>query len=224
MDYSALEKCRLFRGLSAEEIERGIGDIPCHVKRYEEGETICPLMAKADQVGIILRGSAQSHQLHPNGDQINFTVRQAGDLIGPAAVFSRMQRYPLEVRALEPTEVLTFERTGILRLLHGDIRVMENFISELASANFLLQQRLELMTYSAIRQKIAFYLLMGSPQAGTDRVRVPGSMTKWALTLNVSRPSLHRELRKLEAMGFVRYRPPDIEILDAEGLRSTLMQ
>ena len=45
-----------------------------------------------------------------------------------------------------------------------------------------------------------------------------------ALTLNVSRPSLHRELRKLEAMGFVRYRPPDIEILDAEGLRSTLMQ
>ena len=61
MDYSALENCRLFRGLSAEEIERGIGDIPCHVKRYEEGETICPLMAKADQVGIILRGSAQSH-------------------------------------------------------------------------------------------------------------------------------------------------------------------
>ena len=55
MDYSALEKCRLFRGLSAEEIERGIGDIPCHVKRYEEGETICPLMAKADQVDIILR-------------------------------------------------------------------------------------------------------------------------------------------------------------------------
>ena len=41
------------------------------------------------------------------------------------------------------------------------------------------------------------------------RVRVPRSMTKWALTLNVSRPSLHRELRKLEAMGFVRYRPPD---------------
>ena len=85
----------------------------------------------------------QSHKLHPNGDQINFTVRQAGDIIGPAAVFSRMQQYPLEVRALEPTEVLTFERTGILRLLHGDIRVMENFISELASANFLLQQRLE---------------------------------------------------------------------------------
>ena len=47
-------------------------------------------------------------------------------------------------------------------------------------------------------------------------------MTKWALTLNVSRPSLHRELRKLEAMGFVRYRPPDIEILDAAGLKSTL--
>ena len=62
MDYSALAKCRLFRGLSAEEIERGIGDIPCHVKRYEEGETICPLMAKADQVGIILRGSAQDNE------------------------------------------------------------------------------------------------------------------------------------------------------------------
>ena len=61
-----------------------------------------------------------------------------------------------------------------------------------------------------------------SAEHGIGKLKM--SMTKWALTLNVSRPSLHRELRKLEAMGFVRYRPPDIEILDAEGLRSTLMQ
>lgn len=43
-----------------------------------------------------------------------------------------------------------------MELLQSVIDVVENFISELASANFLLQQRLELMTYSTIRRRSRF--------------------------------------------------------------------
>lgn len=41
MDFSTLTTCRLFRGLSIEEIKTIIGNISCYIKHYEEGETVC---------------------------------------------------------------------------------------------------------------------------------------------------------------------------------------
>ncbi|QTQ11424.1 Crp/Fnr family transcriptional regulator [Treponema parvum] len=222
--YTALEKSKLFQGLSAKEIKDGIDDISYDIRRFEEGEIIYHLMAKADRIGIILKGRAQAQKIYSNGDQFYFSVRVTGDIIGPVAAFSRLQRYPFEVRALEPTEILVFECTGFLRLLQSDVRVMKNFLIELASANFLLQQRLELLTYNAIQHKIAFYLLTAYTESGRGKILIPDSMTRWALMMNVSRPSLHRELKKMEALGLLRYLPPMIEIADSEGLKKLLEQ
>ena len=224
MDYSFLEKSKLFCGLSAKEIKDSISHTLCYIKRFEEGENIYHLMAKADRIGVILKGRAQAQKIYLNGAQFNFSVRVAGDILGPVAAFSSVQRYPFEVKALEPTEILAFERMDFLRLLQSNIRVMENFLSELASANFLLQQRLELLTYNAIQHKIAFYLLMASAESGRSKIPIPDSMTRWALMMNVSRPSLHRELKKMEAQGLLRYLPPTVEITDSDGLKKLLEQ
>ena len=40
--------------------------------------------------------------------------------------------------------------------------------------------------------------------------------------MNVSRPSLHRELNRLEAEGILRYDPPMIEILNTDALQDVL--
>ena len=47
-------------------------------------------------------------------------------------------------------------------------------------------------------------------------------MSEWALSMNVSRPSLHRELKKLENDGVLVYAPPFIEILDKDALQDVL--
>jgi CRP-like cAMP-binding protein len=86
----------------------------------------------------------------------------------------------------------------------------------------MLQQRLELLSYSGIAQKAAFYLLIKSRQSGKNVVRIPGTVTSWAMSMNVSRPSLHRELRKLEAEGIISYTPPIIKINDFEALMEVL--
>lgn len=224
MNYSILENCNLFRGLSESEIRELIGTIPCYVKRFEENETVYHFMTKADRVGIILNGRVQAHKLYLNGNQVNLTVRGVGEIIGPVAVFSTAQCYPFEVVALESTEVLVCEKIGFLHLLNRDIRLMENLLTELASANFMLQQRLELLTYHAVQQKIAFYLLMASMQDGKTVVPIPDSVTRWAMMMNVSRPSLHRELRDMESQGLIRYAPPVIDILDEDGLKRILSQ
>ena len=222
MDYTALEQSALFSGIPTKELCDDLDAVPHHIQHYDNGETVFHLMEDANRIGFILEGIVQVQKLFPNGSQINVSVRRAGELIGPAAVFSKSQKYPCDVIALEPATILFFQREDILLLLQKDLRIMINFMTELATASFMLQQRLELMSYSGIAQKAAFYLLIQARQSGKNVIRIPGSVSNWAMVMNVSRSSLHRELKKLEADGLISYAPPVIEILDFDALQNVL--
>lgn len=222
MDYSVLERSSLFKGLSAGELRSDLEAVPYHIQCYDKEEIIFHLMDDASRIGIILEGRAQAQKTFPNGSQVNVSVRNPGEMIGPAAVFSRQQKYPCDIVALDSVTVMMFRREDLLMLMQKDLRVLENFTQEISTATYMLQQRLELLSYSGIAQKAAFWLLMQARQSGKTAVRIPDSVSKWALQMNVSRPSLHRELKQLEESGMITYKPPVIEILDPDALQTVL--
>ncbi len=222
MDYTVLENSALFSGIPTKELCNDLNTVPHHIQRYDKGETIFHLMENASRIGIVLEGNVQAQKPFPNGSQINVSVRKAGELIGAAAAFSRSQKYPCDVVALESATILFFQREDILLLLQKDLRIMKNFMTELATASFMLQQRLELLSYSGIGQKAAFYLLIQARQSGKNVIKIPGSVSNWAMIMNVSRSSLHRELKKLEADKLITYAPPVIEIHDFDALQNVL--
>ena len=222
MDYSVLEKSALFSGVPAKELRDDLEAVPHHIQCYDKGEIVFHLMEDANRIGVVLEGRVQAQKPFPNGSQINVSIRNPGELIGPAAVFSRSQKYPCDVVSLEPVTIMMFRREDILLLLQKDLRIMKNFMSELATATFMLQQRLELLSYSGIAQKAAFYLLIHTRQSGKNVIRIPDSVSNWAMIMNVSRSSLHRELKKLEAEGIISYDPPTVKIHDPERLQSVL--
>ena len=222
MDYSVLEKSTLFSGVPAKELRDDLEAVPHHIQCYDKGETVFHLMEDANRIGVVLEGRVQAQKPFPNGSQINVSIRNPGELIGPAAVFSRSQKYPCDVVSLEPVTIMMFRREDILLLLQKDLRIMKNFMAELATATYMLQQRLELLSYSGIAQKAAFYLLINTRQSGKNVIRIPDSVSNWAMIMNVSRSSLHRELKKLEAEGIISYDPPTVKIHDPERLQSVL--
>ena len=134
MDYSVLEKSSLFRGIPAKEMRENLEAVPHHIQCYDKGETALRMMEEADRIGILLEGHVQAQKPFPNGSQVNVSVRGPGDLIGPAAVFSASHRYPCDVVALEPSTVMMFRREDILALMQRDIRILENFMTEIATA------------------------------------------------------------------------------------------
>ena len=224
MDYSVLERSTLFRGVTASDLRGVLEQTPHHIQCYDKEETIFHMMEPAQRIGIVLEGRVQAQKAFPNGSQDNVSVREPGELIGPAAVFSASRRYPCDVVALEPATVMMLRRDDLLELMQKDAQILENLMTEIASATYMLQQRLELMSYNGIAQKAAFWLLMQARQSGKDAVRIPDSVSKWAMLMNVSRPSLHRELKRLESEGILAYSPPTIRILDKDALQSVLSQ
>ena len=222
MDYSVLETSTLFNGISAGDLRKILEITPHHIQCYDKGEIIFHLMDHADRIGIILEGSVEAQKSFPNGSQVNVSVRGSGEMLGPAAVFSRTHKYPCDIVSLEPVTLMVFRKEDALALMQKDIRILENFTTEISTATYMLQQRLELLSYNGIAQKAAFWLLMQARQTGKDVVKIPESVSKWAMTMNVSRPSLHRELKKLETEKIISYNPPFVTILNIDELQNVL--
>ena len=224
MDYSILEKSTLFQGVEANVLREYLEETPHHIQCYDKEETIFHLMDPALRIGIILKGRVEAQKSFPNGSQVNVSIRIPGEIIGPAAVFSKSQRYPCDIVALEPATLMMLRKEDLLSLMQKDVKILQNFTTEIASATYMLQQRLELLSYSGIAQKAAFWLLMQVRQTGKTAVQIPDSMSRWAMIMNVSRPSLHREMKKLEEEGIIRYERKNIYVLDPDGLQAVLSE
>ncbi len=221
MDCSVPEKVPP-SGMPAAELKEALERIPHRVQRYEKGETIFRLMEPALRIGVILEGRAEAQKIFPNGSQVKVSAKGPGDMIGAAAAFSRIRRYPCSIVSLGPSTVMMVQRDDLLGLLQKDARMLEHFITQISTAAYMLQQRLELFSYSGIAQKAACWILMQARQTGKATVCVPGSVSNWAMMLNVSRPSLHRELTRLERSGIISCDPPAITILNEGALQNVL--
>ena len=224
MDYLTLAKCSIFKGFSAADLRTALEDTPHHIQCYDKEELIFHQMDIADRIGIVLEGRVQAQKTFPNGSMVNVSTRVPGDLIGPAAVFSRNHHYPCDVNAVEPSTIMMLRKEDLLSLMQKDMRILENFTTEISTATYMLQQRLELFSYTGIAQKAAFWLLMRHQETGKTSIQLPDSVTKWALQMSVSRPSLHRELKKMEEKGMIRYSSKKIELLDTDRLQEMLSE
>ena len=224
MDYSVLEKSTLFKGIPAKELRELLAMVPHHIQCYDKGETILHLMDDATKIGIILEGRVEAQKPFPNGVQVNVSIRFPGELIGPAAVFSTVKKYPCDVVSLDASTIMIINKEDILKLMQKDIRILENFTNEISTATYMLQQRIEMFSYSGIAQKAAYYLLTQKMTTNKNIINIPESMTKWSMLLNVSRPSLYRELKKLENDGIIKCNSHSIEIINSDSLEDVLSQ
>ncbi len=222
MEHSVLKESSVFKGLPEDALREALDSTPHQIHHYDRDETVFHMMDPADMIGIILEGRVQAQKSFPNGSQVNVSLRGPGELIGAAAAFSKGRKYPCDIVAAGPASVMMFLREDLIGLMQKQIRILENILSEIASAAYMLQERVELLSYSGIAQKAAFWLLIHQKRSGSSKVVIPGSVSRWAMIMNVSRTSLHRELKNLEAAHVISYSPPLIEIKDRQALNDIL--
>ena len=87
MDYTVLERSTLFHGINAKDLRRILESVSHHIQCYDKDEVIFHLMEEADRIGIILEGRAQAQKPFPNGSQVNVSIRNPGEMIGPSPLW-----------------------------------------------------------------------------------------------------------------------------------------
>ncbi len=188
----------LFKNTTANQIHRALASIEYIVKSYEKGELIFRVDQTTKYIGIILEGSIEIQKNLASGKAISILNKKKGDLFGEGSVFSKAITYPCNIFTTTKSTILLISKKNMLNLIAKDTTLLNNFLSSFANRVLLLNLKTELLSYSSIQQKIAFSLLYLMDEHKVDNVVVlPYSKKVWSEHLNVSRPSLFRELKTL---------------------------
>ena len=214
----ALVNNPLFRGITPERLFAVLEEISFHTRSYKKGEILAQQGAVCNRLVILTKGSVRGEMIDYSGRLIKVEDIAAPRAIAPLFLFGEENRYPVEVTANEPTEVIELPKSSVLRLFRKNEQFLENYMNLSANYARTLSDKLFFMSFKTIRQKLASYLLRLYKQQQQTHITLDRSQQELSDYFGVSRPSLARELAHMQEDGLLIADRKHITILQKEQL------
>ena len=214
----ALVNNPLFRGITPERLFADLKEISFHTRSYKKGEILAQQGAVCNRLVILTKGSVRGEMIDYSGRLIKVEDIAAPRAIAPLFLFGEENRYPVEVTANEPTEVIELPKSSVLRLFRKNEQFLENYMNLSANYARTLSDKLFFMSFKTIRQKLASYLLRLYKQQQQTHITLDRSQQELSDYFGVSRPSLARELAHMQEDGLLIADRKHITILQKEEL------
>ena len=214
----ALVNNPLFRGITLERLFADLEEIRFHTRSYKKGEILAQQGAVCNRLVILTKGSVRGEMIDYSGRLIKVEDIAAPRAIAPLFLFGEENRYPVEVTANEPTEVIELPKSSVLSLFRKNEQFLENYMNLSANYARTLSDKLFFMSFKTIRQKLASYLLRLYKQQQQTHITLDRSQQELSDYFGVSRPSLTRELAHMQEDGLLIADRKHITILQKEQL------
>ena len=214
----ALVNNPLFRGITPERLFADLEEISFHTRSYKKGEILAQQGAVCNRLVILTKGSVRGEMIDYSGRLIKVEDIAAPRAIAPLFLFGEENRYPVEVTANEPTEVIELPKSSVLRSFRKNEQFLENYMNLSANYARTLSDKLFFMSFKTIRQKLASYLLRLYKQQQQTHITLDRSQQELSDYFGVSRPSLARELAHMQEDGLLTADRKQITILQKEEL------
>lgn len=208
----------LFRGITPERLFADLEEISFHTRSYKKGEILAQQGAVCNRLVILTKGSVRGEMIDYSGHLIKVEDIAAPRAIAPLFLFGEENRYPVEVTANEPTEVIELPKSSVLSLFRKNEQFLENYMNLSANYARTLSDKLFFMSFKTIRQKLASYLLRLYKQQQQTHITLDRSQQELSDYFGVSRPSLARELAHMQEDGLLIADRKHITILQKEQL------
>lgn len=200
-----------------------MGCLKPRVKQYKKDEYIAIAGDKFESVGIILNGRAAVIKENFEGNRVVITILEPGDMFGEMVVFSRNSLWPSTVVASQDTEVFFLTRDKIVgecaNMCPWHRAIIENMLKILSEKAFTLNKKVEYLTIKSMRGKISAFLLEHYKKTGKTTFILPVNRNDMADFLNVSRPSMSREMGRMKEDGIIDFHRSTIKINDLDALK-----
>ncbi|MFT0500448.1 Crp/Fnr family transcriptional regulator [Bacteroides thetaiotaomicron] len=214
----ALTNNPLFRGITPEKLSANLEEIGFHTRSYRKGEILARQGDVCNRLVILTKGSVRGEMIDYSGRLIKVEDIAAPRALAPLFLFGEENRFPVEVTANEPTEVIEIPKASVLELFRRNEQFLENYMNLSANYARTLSDKLFFMSFKTIRQKIASYLLRLYKQQQQLQITLDRSQQELSDYFGVSRPSLARELSHMQEDGMIIADRKQITILQKEWL------
>jgi len=216
--FRLLNNSSLFSHLSVEEIEKLLKDITSSFKCYRRNEVIFSPHQPADTLGILLKGSIDAQKIFASGKVITIGRRFPYDLIADVPIFANTGYYPSTISACENSQIWLVNKANLLKLFTKDTRVMLKFLESVSNRALALSSVVEILSLNSVPAKIAYFLTMEQKIQKSCTITLKFPKKSLAEQINVSRPSLSRELKKMQLSGIISCHKRTIKVHSLEKL------
>ena len=103
------------------------------------------------------------------------------------------------------------------------IQLIQNMMMILGEKNSGLNQKIELLMMKGMREKLAAYLLSEYRKNKALTFQILPNRNELAEFLNVSRPSMSRELARMKSEGLIDYYQNTFKLVNMEKLSACLL-
>jgi len=202
---NALLKCRLFEGMTAEEISVTAYRFG-RTAFFPEGSVIMREGEECPNIGILISGEVAASSSDRWGKPTPVTRLLPGHLFGDVLAAGGGRVSPITLRAISAATVLFIPFAA---LLDGDSagtggqKLYKNLSAIISEKYFELFNRIRCLTAPTLRDKI--YTMLYHYGKPGETFSMPMDREKMAAYLDCDRSALSRELSKMKAEGVVDF-------------------
>lgn len=221
-----IKKTDLFRDIEPTDIPHLLKCFNCRVNEYKKDEYIAIEGDKFTGVGLLLQGNVAITKEDFNGNQNIITILKTGDTFGEVIAFTDNAKWPSSVLAQSDCHIMFFNPERVLGMCNSAClfhkTLVKNMLRIISTKAQILNKKVEYLTMKTIRGKLCKYILDHYKKSKNLTVNLPLNRNDLANFLNVTRPSLSRELCNMRDDGIIDFHKETIKIINLELLVNSM--
>lgn len=222
--FSALKNCHLFDKMQADTITRLFSGGGCTLHSYHSGAIIAFRGDTYSDLWIIVAGRIAAEFQDYSGKVLKVETLKESEAVATSILFAPENLLPVTLTAETEVHICSIPRTRVIKLLQQEEQFLTNFLQDNGLRLSILAEKLRLVQFSSIREKIASYLLDQADKQGTDSPQLTVTKETLAEIFGVTRPSLSREFSRLCGETILSQEGRQIHILERDELESILLE
>ncbi len=220
MELKKLEQSKLFQTITKDELERILKCSKSVIKQYSAGTYIFEQEGIPSRLFLLLDGQVQICKDFTSGKRDVLYLVEDGNVFGEIFLFGDKKRYWYDAIAVTDVTVLEMPWDFFYHFCSNACnhhkQLTQNMLEILSEDNFKITRKLHIVSTSSLRERIAIWLIDSMDAKGNVQLQM--NREQLADFLGVARPSLSRELMRMQKDGLIKVDRKRIEICDKDAL------
>ena len=216
----------LFKNIDLDSISTMLNCLRPAIYEFEKNEYIAIEGDPFEGLGVVLLGEATIAKENISGNRIMVHSLKQGDIFGEMVAFSSRNTWPVSVNATQKTTVIFLPPEKItgncVNLCFSHQELILNMLNLVSNRGILLNKRIEYLSIKNVREKISTYLLEQYSRIGKANFKLPINRNELAEFLNITRPSLSREMGRMRDERMIDFQKSSITLTDIDALKNSI--
>lgn len=218
MDYDVISRVSIFHLIEEKELVRIFSELNISETNFKKDTLLAMQNEYCNRLILLLSGSVKAEMINSSGQMVKVEDIYAPNPLAILFLFGQNNRFPVQIIARENVTALVISKQSIVKMLSMNQTLLKNYLDVSAEFASKLSQKLHFMSFRTIRQKLAAYIINLSKESQSDVIEFDKTKSALAEYFGVSRPSLERELAKMQQDGLISIQKKKIEIKNKKEL------